>query len=74
MGLSQYLGSVVANIAHIPSGLVDPVHSLTIYTALFNKLGYAGIACTLIAVAMLPPMRRLSASHAVGQAQVQPSP
>jgi len=74
VGLSQYLGSVVANIAHIPSGLVDPVHSLTIYTALFNKLGYAGIACTLIAVAMLPPMRRLSASHAAGQAQVQPSP
>ncbi len=32
-GLSQYLGSVVANFAHIPENLTDPVESLTIYTA-----------------------------------------
>ncbi len=62
-GLSQYLGSVVANFAHIPENLNDPVESLTIYTALFNKLGFAGITCTLIAIAMLPLMKKLSASH-----------
>jgi POT family proton-dependent oligopeptide transporter len=62
-GLSQYMGSVVANFAHIPEDITNPLESLTIYTSLFNKLGFAGIACTLIAVAMLPLMNRLSASH-----------
>jgi proton-dependent oligopeptide transporter, POT family len=62
-GLSQYLGSVVANLAHIPAGLTDPLESLAIYTSLFNKLGFAGVACTAIAIAMLPLMNRLSASH-----------
>jgi proton-dependent oligopeptide transporter, POT family len=62
-GLSQYLGSVVANFAHIPEGIADPLQSLTIYTSLFNKLGFAGIGCTAIAIAMLPLMNRLSASH-----------
>ena len=64
VGLSQYLGSVVANIAHIPENLHDPLESLVIYTSLFNKLGFAGILCTLIAIAMLPLMRKLSLSHA----------
>jgi POT family proton-dependent oligopeptide transporter len=63
-GISQYLGSVVANIAHIPANITDPLESLAIYTNLFNKLGFAGIACTLMAIAMLPLMNRLSASHA----------
>jgi proton-dependent oligopeptide transporter, POT family len=62
-GISQYLGSVVANLAHIPEGLNNPLESLAIYTSLFNKLGYGGVLCTLIAVAMLPLMKRLSASH-----------
>jgi POT family proton-dependent oligopeptide transporter len=62
-GLSQYLGSVVANFAHIPEGIKDPMESLAIYTSLFNKLGFAGILCTAIAIAMLPLMNRLSASH-----------
>jgi len=63
-GISQYLGSVVANFAHIPENLNNPLESLTIYTSLFNKLGFAGIICTLIAIAMLPLMKKLSASHA----------
>ncbi|MDO1529141.1 oligopeptide:H+ symporter [Fulvimonas sp. R45] len=63
-GISQYLGSVVANYAHVPKGLNDPVASLPIYTSLFNKLGFAGVACTAIALAMLPLMKKLSASHA----------
>jgi POT family proton-dependent oligopeptide transporter len=64
VGLSQYLGSVVANLAHIPENLTDPVQSLMIYTRLFNKLGFAGALCTLVAIAMLPLLARLSARHA----------
>ena len=63
-GVSQYLGSVVANFAHVPTGITDPVATLPVYTRLFNQLGFAGIACTVIAIAMLPLMRRLSAQHA----------
>jgi proton-dependent oligopeptide transporter, POT family len=63
VGISQYLGSVVANIAHIPDNLTDPLQSLAIYTHLFNILGFVGIGCTAIAVLMLPLMNRLSASH-----------
>src|SRR5690242_12736155 len=64
VGISQYLGSVVANYAHIPEGLTDPLQSLEIYTSLFNKLGVVGIGCTAIALAVLPLMNKLSASHA----------
>jgi POT family proton-dependent oligopeptide transporter len=63
-GLSQYLGSVVANFAHIPANITNPVESLTIYTRLFNELGLTGVVCTVIAIAMLPFMSKLSASHA----------
>ncbi len=73
-GLSQYLGSVVANLAHIPENLSNPLESLTIYTSLFNKLGFAGITCTLIAIAMLPLMKKLSASHADAAASHTPLP
>jgi POT family proton-dependent oligopeptide transporter len=71
-GVSQYLGSVVANIAHIPENLHDPLESLTIYTSLFNQLGWAGVACTVIAIAMVPLMRRLSAGGSEGAAGYQP--
>jgi POT family proton-dependent oligopeptide transporter len=64
VGLSQYFGSVVANFAHIPQDLTDPVESLKIYTHLFNELGFAGVLCTLIAIAMLPLMKKLSTHHA----------
>ena len=73
-GLSQYLGSVVANIAHIPADLHDPLESLVIYTDLFNELGYAGVACTVIAIAMLPLMNRLSASNTDVAINYQPLP
>lgn len=66
VGLSMYMGSVVSNIAHVPENLHEPVESLTIYTNLFNELGFAGIVCTLLAIAMLPLMKRLSQSHAEG--------
>jgi POT family proton-dependent oligopeptide transporter len=63
VGLSQYLGSIVANYAHIPDNITDPVQSLAIYVSLFNKLGFVGIACVVIALVMLPLMNKLSASH-----------
>jgi POT family proton-dependent oligopeptide transporter len=62
-GISQYLGGVVANYASVPKDLTDPVQTLEIYTALFNKLGFAAIGCTVIALLALPLMRRLTATH-----------
>jgi proton-dependent oligopeptide transporter, POT family len=63
VGISQYLGGIVANYAAIPENITDPVESLSIYTALFTRLGYAGIVCTAIAIAVLPLMKKLSATH-----------
>ncbi|MCC7256377.1 MAG: MFS transporter [Dokdonella sp.] len=62
-GISQYLGGVVATYASVPRDITEPVQSLPIYTALFNKLGIAALVCTLIAIAALPLMKRLSDSH-----------
>jgi POT family proton-dependent oligopeptide transporter len=62
-GISQYLGGVVANYASVPKDLVDPLQTLPIYTSLFNKLGIAAVICTLIALAALPLMRRLTETH-----------
>lgn len=63
VGISQYLGGLVATMASVPEGVTDPLRTLPIYTSLFNKLGLAAIACTLIALAALPLMRRLTAAH-----------
>lgn len=63
IGISQYLGGVVANLAAVPEGMISAVATLPVYTSLFNKLGVAAIACTLIALAALPLMRRLTATH-----------
>jgi POT family proton-dependent oligopeptide transporter len=62
-GISQYLGGVVANYAAVPRDVTDPLLTLPIYTSLFNKLGIAAVVCTLIALAVLPLMRRLTATH-----------
>ncbi|QNA89370.1 MFS transporter [Massilia sp. Dwa41.01b] len=62
-GISQYLGGVVANLAAVPEGMSDPLQTLPIYTSLFNKLGIAAVICTLIALSVLPMMRRLTATH-----------
>jgi POT family proton-dependent oligopeptide transporter len=66
VGISQYIGGLVANYAAIPSDITDPLQSLQIYTALFNKLGVVGIVCTVIALAVLPLMNKLSATHHSG--------
>jgi POT family proton-dependent oligopeptide transporter len=62
-GISQYLGGVVANFASVPEDIKDPLQTLPIYTSLFNKLGIAAVVCTLIALAVLPLMRRLTETH-----------
>jgi len=62
-GISQYLGSVVANYASIPSDITDPRESLAIYTSLFNKLGFVAVGGTALAILLLPLMKKLSASH-----------
>jgi POT family proton-dependent oligopeptide transporter len=63
VGISQYLGGVVANLASVPKDVTEPLQTLPIYTSLFNKLGMGAIVCTLIALAALPLMRKLTASH-----------
>jgi proton-dependent oligopeptide transporter, POT family len=67
-GISQYLGSVVANYASIPDNITDPLESLAIYTKLFNNLGFLAIGGTVLAVVLLPLMKRLSASHSARDA------
>ncbi|QJE01749.1 MFS transporter [Massilia forsythiae] len=67
VGISQYLGGVVANLASVPSNVTDPVQTLPIYTSLFNKLGLGALACTVIALLALPLVRRLTATHQAHQ-------
>ncbi|RDS84674.1 MFS transporter [Dyella monticola] len=74
VGISQYLGSVMANIAHIPDNITDPLQSLTIYTHLFNILGFVGVGCTAVAVAILPLMNKLSATHSDPATNHEPLP
>jgi len=64
VGVSQYLGSIVANLASIPENLTNPLESLAIYTSLFNKLGFVAVGGIALAIALLPLMKRLSSDHA----------
>ncbi|CAG9240228.1 Di/tripeptide permease DtpA [Paraburkholderia tropica] len=70
-GVSQYLGSVVANFAKMPSGELDAVTSLPLYTRLFTGLGWLAALGMLIAVLLLPLMRRLSREHHASSVQVK---
>jgi proton-dependent oligopeptide transporter, POT family len=65
VGISQYLGSVVANFASIPEGIADPLQTLPVYTGLFYKLGFVACGGVVLAVALLPLMKALSATHRV---------
>ena len=47
----------------MPQDITEPLQTLPIYTALFNRLGIAALVCALIAIAVLPLMKRLSATH-----------
>jgi POT family proton-dependent oligopeptide transporter len=60
-GISQYLGSYVANYASVPENVVSPVETLPLYVNLFLGLGVVATGGTLVAIALLPLMRRLSA-------------
>jgi len=62
-GVSKYLGSVVANFAQMPAGDMDPLESLPLYTKLFTGLGWLAAVGALVAVLLLPLMRKLSREH-----------
>lgn len=63
-GVAQYLGGIVASFASVPDTITNPVQMMPIYTSLFTKLGWAGVACTVIALAVLPLIRGLDRAHA----------
>jgi POT family proton-dependent oligopeptide transporter len=63
VGVSQYVAGIVANRASIPKDITDPLQSLAIYTSLFNKLGLLAVGGVVLAVALLPLMKRLSSTH-----------
>jgi POT family proton-dependent oligopeptide transporter len=62
-GVSQYLGSVVANLAKMPAGDLDPLISLPLYTKLFAELGWLAAVGAVVAILLLPLMGRLSRAH-----------
>jgi proton-dependent oligopeptide transporter, POT family len=62
-GVSQYLGSVVANFAQMPSGSLEPIQSLPLYTRLFFGLGWLATGGAVIAILLLPLLGRLSRAH-----------
>jgi POT family proton-dependent oligopeptide transporter len=61
-GISQYLGSYVATFASVPQSVTRPIDSLPLYTNLFTKLGMVAVIGTVIATALIPLMKKLSAA------------
>ncbi|MGC2460686.1 MAG: oligopeptide:H+ symporter [Steroidobacteraceae bacterium] len=66
-GISQYIGSFVANFASVPTEVSASVATLPLYTHLFRVLGWVALGGTAAALLMLPLMRRLAASHGTGE-------
>ena len=62
-GISQYLGSVVANFAQVPSNDLPAAQSLPLYTKLFAELGWLAAAGAVMSLLLLPLMRKLSDRH-----------
>jgi POT family proton-dependent oligopeptide transporter len=60
-GISQYLGSYVATYASVPQNVTNPVDTLPLYANLFMKLGIVAVLGTVIAAAVIPTMKKLSA-------------
>ncbi|MGN6090975.1 MAG: peptide MFS transporter, partial [Luteibacter jiangsuensis] len=71
-GVAQYMGSVVANFAAIPDNITDPLQSLPIYTSLFNKLGFVAAGGAVLAIALLPMLKKLSESHRDNNQAIDP--
>ncbi|SAL75524.1 amino acid/peptide transporter [Caballeronia arvi] len=63
VGVSQYIGSVVANFARMPSGNLEPMQSLPLYTQLFFGLGWLATGGAVVAIVLLPLLGRLSRAH-----------
>jgi proton-dependent oligopeptide transporter, POT family len=63
VGISQYLGGFVATYAAAPQGVTDPLRTLPLYTHLFYGLGVVAIVGALLATAVVPLMKRLSANE-----------
>jgi POT family proton-dependent oligopeptide transporter len=62
-GVSQYLGSVVANFARMPSNDLGSLQSLPLYTKLFFGLGWVAAGGAAVAIILLPLLNRLSREH-----------
>jgi len=60
-GIAQYLGSVVAAFASVPKEVTNPVDTLPLYTNLFTRLGIVAVIGTVLAAAVIPIMKKLSA-------------
>lgn len=67
-GLAQYMGSIVANYAAVPQSVTNPLETLPLYTNLFMKLGYVALVGVLVALVILPLLKRLD------KASKQPHP
>jgi POT family proton-dependent oligopeptide transporter len=63
IGVSQYLGSIVANFAHISSNDLSPVQSLPTYIKLFGELGWLATGGAMLAFLLLPFTRNFSRQH-----------
>ena len=62
-GISQYMGGFVATYAAVPQDVTDPVKTLPLYTHLFYGLGVVAVIGALLATAVVPLMKRLSATE-----------
>ncbi|WP_267902554.1 peptide MFS transporter [Cognatiluteimonas profundi] len=71
-GIAQFLGGLVANYASIPDNITDPLQSLPIYTSLFNKLGFVAAGGAVLAIALLPMLKKLSQSHRDNNQAIDP--
>ena len=74
IGISQYLGSFVANYASVPANISSPLATLPLYTHLFWVLGWVAVAGTAAALLMLPLLQRLDATHREGTPAPAPGP
>jgi POT family proton-dependent oligopeptide transporter len=59
MGVSLYIGGAIASLASVPTGVTDPVQTLSIYVTLFFWLGIGAVAAAIIATLLIPLLKRL---------------